>query len=112
MTMKVLTLEAELEDCLADYTPGPGIEAENTCLMGEAQREQCFDDWVDQISSAARGMEEKGYPPVILCSPKARFPVKEATRKNFPALAVLSYLEVPSDIRVEPVGEIRRLSKF
>jgi len=52
-------------------------------------------------------MKEKGFPPVILCSPKARFPVKEATRRQLPELAVLSYLEIPSDISVEPVGEIR-----
>jgi flagellar biosynthesis protein FlhA len=51
-------------------------------------------------------MKERGLPPVILCSPKARFPVKEATRKQLPELAVLSYLEIPSDIIVEPVGEI------
>jgi flagellar biosynthesis protein FlhA len=52
-------------------------------------------------------MEERGFPPVVLCSPKARSHVKEATRRKLPNLAVLSYVEIPQDISVEPVGEIR-----
>jgi flagellar biosynthesis component FlhA len=43
---------------------------------------------------------------VVLCSPIARFWVKEFTRMKFPNLAVLSYIEIPSDITVEPIGEI------
>jgi len=90
LTLRVLTLEAKLEKKIADYSQdGP-----------------LLDDWTEAISSAARGMKERGLPPVILCSPKARFSVKEATRKQLPDLAVLSYLEIPSDIIVEPVGEI------
>jgi len=90
LTLRVLTLDPRLEKKITDYSPdGP-----------------LLDDWTEAISGAARGMKERGFPPVILCSPKARFPVKEATRKQLPDLAVLSYLEIPSDIIVEPVGEI------
>ena len=103
MRLRVLTLEPKLENGFADHSP------DNADPAGEPERsaEPWPDDWADLISSAARRMEEKGYPPIVLCSPKARFPVKEATRKKFPSLAVLSYLEIPSDISVEPVGEIR-----
>jgi flagellar biosynthesis protein FlhA len=95
LTLRVLTLEPKLEKSFADRPPGSAPDAD------------CSPDWAEMISSAIRGMEEKGYPPVILCSPKARFPVKEATRRKYPDLAVLSYMEIPSDISVEPVGEIR-----
>jgi len=91
LTLRVLTLEPKLEKGFTDRFPDNA--------GGE--------EWVDIISSAARGMEEKGFPPVILCSPKARSHIKEATRRKHPNLAVLSYVEIPSDISVEPIGEIR-----
>ena len=87
MTLRVLTLEPKLERRFTDRS--------------------ATEDWAELISSAARGMEEKGFPPVVLCSPKARSRVKEATRKKLPNLAVLSYMEIPSDISIEPLGEIR-----
>jgi flagellar biosynthesis protein FlhA len=90
LTLRVLTLDPKLENKIADQPQGsPPLE-----------------DCAEAISGAVRGMKERGFPPVILCSPKARFPVKEATRRQLPDLAVLSYLEIPSDISVEPVGEI------
>jgi flagellar biosynthesis protein FlhA len=90
LTLRVLTLDPKLEKKIAD----------------QSQDSPLFEDCAEVISGAVRGMKERGFPPVILCSPKARFPVKEATRKQLPDLAVLSYLEIPSDISVEPVGEI------
>ena len=91
LTLRVLTLETKLEKKFLDHLPDSSVGV----------------DWADAISGAVLGMEERGYPPVILCSPKVRSPLKEATRKKLPELAVLSYLEIPSDMNVEPVGEIR-----
>ena len=91
LNLRVLTLEPRLEKKIADIS----------------QDSPFLEDCTEAILSAVRVMKEKGFPPVILCSPKARFPVKEATRRQLPELAVLSYLEIPSDISVEPVGEIR-----
>ena len=99
LTLRVLTLEPKLEKKFSDHFPISGSEVDNFNSIRE--------DWSDHISSAVKRMEEKGFPPVILCSPRARSRVKEATRRKFPDLAVLSYIEIPSDIRVEPVGEIR-----
>jgi len=91
LNLRVLTLDPKLEKKIADFS----------------QDSSLLEDWTEAILGAVRVMKEKGFPPVILCSPKARSPVKEATRKHLPELAVLSYLEIPSDISVEPVGEIR-----
>jgi len=107
MTLRVLTLEPKLENSFADHCPAAGAVNDSPMDLRASPPDQWSDDWADLIGSAARRMEEKGYPPIVLCSPKARFSVKEATRKKFPNLAVLSYLEIPQDIRVEPVGEIR-----
>jgi len=95
LTLRVLTLEPKMDKDFSNNTPGTGSFGSVT--------EACE----NLISSAVKGMEEKGFLPVILCSPKARSQVKEATRRKLPNLAVLSYMEIPSDIRVEPVGEIR-----
>jgi len=97
LTLRVLTLEPKMDRDFADHSPGT-----NTGSFGAIA-----EDWEDLISSAVRGMVEKGFPPVILCSPRARSLVKETTRRKLPNLAVLSYMEIPPDIRVEPVGEIR-----
>ena len=88
MTLRVLTLSPDLEKKITDNSSGTPEAIE------------------ELICSAAGRMEEMGCPPVILCSPKVRFPLKESTRKKSPRLAVLSYIEIPSDIKVEPVGEI------
>jgi flagellar biosynthesis protein FlhA len=91
LTLRVLTLEPKLENKFSEHNQDSSIKEELEEL----------------ISSAVMKMDEKGFPPVILCSPKARAPVKEATRRKLPNLAVLSYLEIPPDISVVPLGEIR-----
>ena len=87
MILRVLTLEPKLEKRFSERITS--------------------EDCAELVSQAAQGMEERGFPPVVLCSPKARSHVKEATRKKFPSLAVLSFMEIPSDINVEALGEIR-----
>jgi flagellar biosynthesis protein FlhA len=99
LTLRVLTLDSNLDQSLADHSFGQDSR--------EAAGVNLWDDYMEAFSPAIRGMEEQGLHPVILCSPMARSWVKEMTRKKFPNLAVLSYIEIPPDISVEPVGEIR-----
>ena len=94
LTLRVLTLEPELEKKFLDFSNG---------ASPDSTKPEAFED---VISRAQSKMEKMGYPPVILCSPRARFLLKEITKKKSPYLAVLSYVEIPSDIRVEQVGEI------
>ncbi|MDR1429146.1 MAG: flagellar biosynthesis protein FlhA, partial [Spirochaetaceae bacterium] len=93
--IKALTLEPKLDERLADRA-----------MLHEGE-EGLWDRCIDAFSPAIKGMEENNLPPVIICSPGARTWVKELTRKKFPGLAVLSYIEIPPDFNVEPVGEIR-----
>jgi len=97
LTLRVLTLDAKMERDFVSSVMRPS----------SGGLDSVAGDWETSISSACKGMEEKGFPPVILCSPKVRSHVKEATRKQLPHLAVLSYMEIPPDIELEPVGEIR-----
>jgi flagellar biosynthesis protein FlhA len=100
LTLKVLTLDSRLDERFADRA---AIQD-----PGETRNQGNFpEDFMELCSPAIHHMEEQGLRPVILCSPVARSWVKEMTRKKFPDLAVLSYIEIPPDISVEPVGEIR-----
>ena len=96
-TLRVLTLEAKLEQNFADRAMF------NDHSLNPAAYS---DDWLEAFSPPIWGMMEKGFKPVVLCSPAARSWVKEFTRMKFPNLAVLSYVEIPSDIKVESMGEI------
>ena len=97
LTLRVLTLEPGIDKDFADYSPGDE----------EGGFASAPDEWENIISFAVDSMEKKGFPPVILCSPRARPHVKESSRRKFPNLAVLSYMEIPPDIKVESIGEIR-----
>jgi flagellar biosynthesis protein FlhA len=96
-TLRVLTLETELEQNFSDQA----VFHERGINTGPSP-----DEWLDAFSPAVQGMEEKGLKPVVICAPVARSWVKEFTRIKFPNLAVLSYVEIPPDINVEPIGEI------
>ena len=109
--LRVLTLEPKLDKGFADHAQR-FCEASLVEAGSSAGTDQKSETWADLISSAVRLMQEKGFSPVILCSPRARSPVKEATRRKLANLAVLSYLEIPSDISVEPLGEIRMSAKL
>ena len=96
-TIRVLTLETRLEQNFSDRIMFP----DNSMSRGNSS-----DEWLEAFSPAIRSMEEKGLKPVVLCTPAARAWVKEFTRMRFPNLAVLSYVEIPQDMTVEPIGEI------
>jgi len=95
-TLRVLTLDANLEQKFSDR-----VMYEHGFSHAVSPEE-----WLEAFSPGIRGMEENGLKPVVLCNPASRSWIKEFTRMRFPNLAVLSYVEIPSDIRVESVGEI------
>ena len=102
MTLRVFNLESKLEKKFIDLSP---MVITDTDMSISAETDE-FERLADLVVSAVEEMNTEGYPPVILCSPRIRSSVKEATRRKSPDLAVLSYLEIPSDINVVPLGEI------
>ena len=62
--------------------------------------------WITALSNAVKAVQEQGFHEVILCSEAARPLVKSGTAREIPHLAVISSLEVASDITVESLGEI------
>ena len=100
-TLRVLTLEPSLEKRIIDsrVETGRGIAA---ALEPALHRR-----WITALSNAVRAVQEQGYHEVVLCSEAARPLVKASSAREIPHLAVLSSLEVASDITVESLGEIR-----
>jgi flagellar biosynthesis protein FlhA len=62
--------------------------------------------WIKAVAEATLRVRRKGWPPVILCSERARFLVKESTNIEIPDLAILSIPEITQDFFVEEVGVI------
>jgi flagellar biosynthesis protein FlhA len=94
-TLRVLTLDSKLDERFSDPDLAQELSTDH------------WDYYIKLLSPAIAKMEARGLHPVILCSPPARSWIKEVTRKKFPNLAVLSFMEIPPDIKVESLGEIR-----
>jgi flagellar biosynthesis protein FlhA len=90
----VLTLDAKLDERFSD-----------PALVQELNTDH-WDHYLGMLSPGIDAMEARGLHPIILCSPPARSWIKEVTRKKFPGLTVLSFMEIPPDIKVESLGEI------
>ena len=100
MKLRVLSLESGLEKEIEDASPSLLDETGKSGAENSEEEERLS----NLIYGAVKAIP--GKRPVILCSPKTRPLVKEVTRRKLPQLAVLSYLEIPSDVNVVPLGEI------
>jgi flagellar biosynthesis protein FlhA len=99
--LHVLTIEPSLEKKIIDSR----LETNRGIVSGldpGMQRK-----WITALANSVKGAQEQGFHEVVLCSEAARPLVKSSTSREIPHLAVLSSLEVASDINVESLGEVR-----
>ena len=99
--LHVLTLEPELEAKL-----GEGLEFTEdgvSVFLSPAAQEM----FVKQTEFQAQRLQMLGIPAVLLVSPTVRAGVRELTLGIEPAVAVLSYAEVPRTMRLEQVEMLR-----
>jgi flagellar biosynthesis protein FlhA len=99
--LHVLTIDQALEEKI--------IESKYETASGDraALDPQTHGAWIRSVSKTAAAVKEQGWLPVILCSEKARYLVKDATEREIPELVVISVPEIPQDITVESAGVIR-----
>ncbi len=99
--LRVLTIEPSLEQSI--------IDSRQETSMGPiaAMNVELHRQWLSVLISAINIVQAEGYYPVILCSESARALVKSSCVREAPNLAVLSILEVASDVQLEKLGEIR-----
>jgi flagellar biosynthesis protein FlhA len=98
--LRVFTVEndflAELIKGKADTNDGP-VSALNPTLHRT---------WINAVSAKAAELKDRNLVPVILCPEEARRVLKSSTEREMPALVVLSIPEIPSDIKIESMGEV------
>ena len=99
-TLRVATIAPSLENEIVESR----VETASGAIA--ALPPQRHRRWIEGVSAAVHGMQERGFLPVVLCSEAARPLVKQSTRREMPDVAVLSIPEIAADIRVESVGEI------
>jgi flagellar biosynthesis protein FlhA len=99
--LRVLTIEPALEKKIIDAR----LETARGIVSGLDPA--MHRTWINALANAVKGVQEQGFHEVVLCSEAARPLVKSGTARELPHLAVLSSLEIASDITVESLGEIR-----
>jgi flagellar biosynthesis protein FlhA len=99
--LRVLTIMPELEQKIIDskYESSSGL----VCAMDPPSQTA----WIKAVSKAVASVKNRGYLPVILCSPEARYLVRNSIERELPDLAVISVPEITLDIIPEAVGMIR-----
>ncbi|NIZ40666.1 flagellar biosynthesis protein FlhA [Entomospira entomophila] len=99
--LRVLTIEPELEQAI--------IDSRQETSMGPmaALHVDLHRQWLNALLSAINVVQGEGFYPIVLCSESARPLVKNSCTREAPNLAVLSILEVASDVQLEKLGEIR-----
>ncbi|MCE9584337.1 MAG: flagellar biosynthesis protein FlhA [Planctomycetes bacterium] len=96
--LHVVTVDPRLEDLLKGATERSDMGSHLTLAPKTIAR---------LVESLAREIEKlvgRGFTPVVLCSPQVRLQVKRITEQIQPGIAVLSYNEVPKDLKVESHG--------
>jgi len=100
-TLYTLTLDPKLDQLMIDS------EVETATGICAYLKPEINKKWLDALSCAIDFMKEKGHVPVILCSPQARFLVRESAMRDYPDLVVLSYQEIiPTIIHCEKLLEV------
>lgn len=101
------------DDILTVFTIDPRLEETmiNAIHQSEygaflALEPQVGEDVLNQINSLVASFSRMEKHPVGLCSPRLRSHLKTFTARNHPNLAVLSYNEIISQVRVESIGVI------
>lgn len=61
---------------------------------------------MEAIRNSADKVSQKGAPAVILCSPRARLPLRRFTERYLSHVAILSLNEISNNVEVEVVGTV------
>lgn len=99
--LRCLTIDPQLEQALIDSrtdTAGGPVAALKPQMMRR---------WINAVTNTVQTIHDAGYLPVILSSEEARPLVKRSTLREIASIIVISIPEVPADMKVESLGEIK-----
>ncbi|MDL1969692.1 MAG: flagellar biosynthesis protein FlhA [Candidatus Desulfofervidaceae bacterium] len=68
---------------------------------------QVFNKLMAQVNKAISSLTSQGFLPIVLCSAKVRRHFKRLTERTMPNLVVLSYNEIPNNVKIKSLGIVR-----
>ncbi|MBO8141036.1 MAG: flagellar biosynthesis protein FlhA [Firmicutes bacterium] len=95
--LPAITLDPALEEELREAVQ------EGNVLAWQPQRAQLF---VERLAKAWETGMSGGTPPVLLCPPPLRAPLRRLIQRHLPRLAVMSYSEVAPGVELRAVGMV------
>lgn len=98
--LAVLTLHPKLEQAIIDATQQTQLGAYPVLEPALARQ------ILEKVRAAAEKVISRTGRAVVLCSPRARLPLKRFTARHLPQLVVLSLNEIMPNIEVEVVGTV------
>ncbi len=98
--LRVITMEATLEQRLLEAVRP--TEQGSVLVLDAPHTEQL----AREISTLAEQAEQRGFQPVLLCSPKLRPPLRRMLKVAVPRVAIMSVDEIGPQVRIERVGMV------
>ncbi|MEW6275040.1 MAG: flagellar biosynthesis protein FlhA [Bacillota bacterium] len=98
--LEVITIHPKLEQLLIDSIQQTQLGAYPVLEPGLARQ------ILEKIKVAAEKMIQRTGKAVVLCSPRARLPLRRLTERYLPGVAILSLNEIMPNIEVEVVGTV------
>jgi flagellar biosynthesis protein FlhA len=98
--LEVITLHPRLEQMIVDSLQQTQLGTYPVLEPGLARQV------LEKIRTAAEKMIRRAGKAVILCSPRARLPLKRFTERSLPGLVVLSLNEVVPGVEIEVTGTV------
>ncbi len=99
-TVRVFTLDPAAEQVIADGIRHTESGAQLVLEPGVAQ------ELLEETRKLAERMASMGYMPVALCSPRVRIHFRRLAERMAPTLAVLSFNEITSGVKLETMGMV------
>ncbi|MEK7468266.1 MAG: flagellar biosynthesis protein FlhA [Planctomycetota bacterium] len=96
--LHVVTVDPRLEDLLKGATERSDMGSHLTLAP------KTIAHLVQALAKEIEKLVGRGFTPVVLCSPQVRLQVKRIAEQIQPGITVLSYNEVPKDLKVESHG--------
>ncbi|RKS75605.1 flagellar biosynthesis protein FlhA [Motilibacter peucedani] len=98
--LRVVTLDPRLEQSMFEsMVAGDG----GTHILLDGER---LESLTMQLARMVEQAEQRGFNPVLVCSPQVRPGLRRLVRTSLPRLPVLSYGEVTGQLRIETIGVV------
>jgi flagellar biosynthesis protein FlhA len=101
-TIRAITLDPKIEQTITTSLQKQKQTSETLGLQ-PAVVQLIFKD----LERCLEQINNIGHQPIIICSPTIRAYFKKLIESRFPDVSVISFGELPTDVRIESIGKVR-----